>query len=162
MVPKRAHTQIRTTIRSNRIHTRPPPSTKLQDKIRLARYLQQISPNIIQIIMMDTNQLGTAGIIDLHHHYSALDPAKTMEYELKIYQHHHKPTIVTESTPAPQKMKATQKYPYQQQWKIAHGNELQQIDDQKAFEWLTPQQTTKKCKTISLTKSYRYKRHDDG
>lgn len=140
----------------------PAPKKKLQSRSRPARYLCHNSAASITVLYTDTYKTGQARISDFHPIHPAIDPTIILAAAFKARPRHHTPSNITTATPPPTSTPQAQTYPDAHLWAHAHNDELEQLETQKAIEWLPPSEIPTNAKTISLTMTYRYKRDAQG
>lgn len=113
-------------------------------------------------MMLDSSKIASVRLTDFNPHHPALDPTMHLASAFRTFKIQAIPDHINASTPPPQSRKAAAKYPDSAHWSIAHDKELDQLEQQQAFQWIPDTHKSKITKPIALTITYRYKRNEDG
>ena len=142
--------------------------SKLHARSEPCQYLHPTSNTHAQVINLRNNKTQSIRLLDFHIYNPSSDPVNIIRYpqafKLKLQDYHRPiPKDITNYTPAPANPHQARKYPDQQEWAIAHDQELDQLDDQDVAEWLYDENTLPKdAVKLPLTIHYRYKRNASG
>ena len=144
----------------------PNPTTKLEDRGTLVRYLAETDQDNILVAKTKTNQTLKIAALDFHPYTTMTDPTATTPFAFHTTKANPKrrnvPQHITPHTPAPSKHRLARQYPDAHLWSIAHDSELAKIDQMRAIDWIPRSLTHTKSKPIPLKMTYRYKRDSNG
>lgn len=127
--------------------------SKLHSRAVPAQYLYPIFHNMICIRLLPSQRTTTARLCDFHPVQAKFNPVST-----HIQAFH---TSIPIPQP-PRHFRQALTYPDKALWAAAHDNELRQLEQQHAIEWIHDTTFQPPTRAIPLTMSYRYKLDDKG
>eukprot|EP00178_Gracilaria_changii_P023027 TRINITY_DN68_c0_g1_i13.p1 TRINITY_DN68_c0_g1~~TRINITY_DN68_c0_g1_i13.p1 ORF type:complete len:1094 (-),score=78.92 TRINITY_DN68_c0_g1_i13:769-4050(-) len=140
------------------------PKKKLEPRADPARYMYPTTLHHVVIINLRTNQYQQIRALDFHPYHKTKDPTQTSTnaYKARANTRAQTPTNITVHTPPPATLQQARHYPDAPNWKKAHDDELENLDQHDSIQWLPRDFVPPKEAVIPLMMLYRYKRSADG
>lgn len=112
------------------------PKSKLQSSSHLARFLAHTNHCDLLVFLTDTNSNTTVCHIDFRSLQQALHPTRSLAPEFRSHEHRAPPQTITATTGPTENTCQAQKFPDAHLWEIAHNDEIMQLNEQNAINWL--------------------------